>query len=140
VNFSDRVQLYRDLQLCAQGAPECIQAWASQHGLAYDYVYLRVPAGTQTIPLGALMEMSPDYELMYSSPTIKIYHRRAPGKASLPGKGAYTTASTTIARNMNIRYRLDQRYMVQALRLPGTVQTFHAARKSVIPSRHAATT
>jgi hypothetical protein len=83
-DFSHRVELYRDLQACRQHGPASLQEWAQEYDLRYDYVYLRSPAGVDTMPLGVLLDTSADYEIVYSSPTVRIYHQSAADHAMAP--------------------------------------------------------
>ncbi|MFN2120847.1 MAG: hypothetical protein ACK2T0_10675, partial [Anaerolineales bacterium] len=87
--FPTRVQIYRALQACAQRDPACVQEWAQEYDLPYDYIYLRVPGGADAVPLGALLDKSTEYEIVYSAPTIKVYRWTAAGQANTPEGGLH---------------------------------------------------
>ncbi len=78
VDFGGRVELYRSLQSCAAQEAECLQAWARGHEITYEYVYLRVPPGGHTVPLGVSLEESSQYQNVYASDGVTIYHWNAP--------------------------------------------------------------
>jgi hypothetical protein len=86
-DFPSRIESYRMLQTCAQHDPACLQEWAQEYDLQYDYVYLRAAGGADTVPLGALLDSSSEYQTVYSTPTIKIYRLKVPGHAIEPEGG-----------------------------------------------------
>jgi hypothetical protein len=84
-DFVGRVRLYQALQACAGQDLACLDTWAHDFGLNFDYVYLREPGVGSRTALGVLLGQSPQYALVYSSANIQIYQRR--GTALIPAVG-----------------------------------------------------
>jgi hypothetical protein len=79
--FERSISQYEALQNCAYRDTTCLETWAQQTRLAFTYVYIRKinDAGASQIPLSVYLAISPDYELVYESDEIAIFHRKASG-------------------------------------------------------------
>lgn len=73
-NFTARYEQYLALEPCLDKAPDCLASWAETYGLSFDYVYLSLAFGEPSRLYGE-MSQSPDYSLVYDTPTFKIFAR-----------------------------------------------------------------
>jgi len=78
------VDAYESLQKCAEEGAECLDRWAEETGLDYDYVFV-----TKQVPYdlrrerddccptlrGSLAE-APQYETVYDGPGATVFRRR----------------------------------------------------------------
>jgi hypothetical protein len=83
--FEERVERYPAIQRCAYRGAACVEAWAREAGVEFDYLYLPKGAtGASTTP--ALMEdccwalrtsigQDVGYEAVYDGPGATIFRR-----------------------------------------------------------------
>ena len=62
------------LQVCI--TVDCLEAWSGDLGVTFDYVYIR-RAALDPLPLVQSLDESPDYQLVYENPQVKIFQRLA---------------------------------------------------------------
>ncbi len=105
----------------------CLTAWAKDTGLAFTHVLIEKKAAGSG--LLASLRKSGDYELVYENASVADLRTQDPGAKRLTNRSRrhHTSASIIKARKMKARYMLDQRYILHATLLPGTLHTCQAA-------------
>src|SRR4029077_8059752 len=73
--FIKRTEQHKDLQACADKGLQCVEQWAQQAGIDYTYIYISTGMVKNSALQGAL-DVSPDYERVYTGPGAVIFERR----------------------------------------------------------------
>lgn len=77
--FARRVESYRQAQYCAYFNTDCLARWSAETGIAFTYVYVRVPQlrlSDQCCALIPSLEANPAYALVYRGSGAVIFARR----------------------------------------------------------------
>ncbi len=77
--FARRVASYKQAQYCAYFNADCLVRWSAETGIAFRYVYVRVPQPPLSDECCALipsLEANPAYALVYRGPGVVIFARR----------------------------------------------------------------
>lgn len=81
--FLPAVKRARELQNCTNQAPVCLDGWADEYQLSYNYIYLRklkLKDDKELVPynsaLAELLKLDPHYELIYETPEVDIFKKK----------------------------------------------------------------
>lgn len=82
-NYEIAKQKALDLRNCVDQSPQCIDAWASDYQVTYDYLYirkLRVQNSVELVPyknaLADLLKNDPSYTLVYETDAVAVFKKR----------------------------------------------------------------
>jgi len=82
-NYETAKQKALDLRNCVDQSPQCIEAWAGDYDVAYDYLFvrkLRVQNSVELVPyknaLADLLKDDPAYTLVYETEAAAIFKKK----------------------------------------------------------------